>query len=68
MFAIKHINGMFDLFSGIGYDTHTRIQRTKLPNGNVVVRYLSGQRLPGAVCKALVANLDVGKSYQTLEI
>ena len=66
MQIIKHINGMFDCFSGSGYEMHTRIQLLKAQSGSIICRFVAGQRLPNNVVKTIVNGLNPNAHYQTL--
>lgn len=66
MLVIKHINGMFDCFSGSGYGMHTRIQLLKAVHGSIICRFVAGQRLPNNVVKNLITSLNPNSHYQTL--
>lgn len=67
MRIIKHINGMFDVFSSThGWDIHTRVQRVKGPKGTII-KFIDGQRLSPAVVKALNDKLNPNLHYQTIE-
>lgn len=66
MKVIKHINGMFDVFSGIGWEHHTRIQRIRIKQGHAI-RFVDGQRLPVNAIKALAQNLT-DAHYQTVPL
>ena len=68
MLAIRHINNVYDLFSGVGYDFHTRVQLVKLENGSIMARFLEGQRLPNVVIKQVVNILNPKLHYQNLVI
>jgi len=61
MLIIKHINGMYDVFSGVGYDLHTRLQRQR--DGSIM-RFVSGQRLPRSVVQNLQATMNPEAHYQ----
>lgn len=67
MRIIKHINGMYDVFSAQqGWDIHTRIQLARGPKGTIM-QHISGQRLPQAVAKVLLKSINHKLHYQTVE-
>jgi hypothetical protein len=55
---------MYDVFSGIGYDTHTRLSVLRDAEGSTYARLEAGQRLPQNVVKQLLASIDRKVQYQ----
>jgi len=66
MLIIKHVYGRYDVFSGVGYDLHSRIALVKDAQGKKVVKHIDGERLPKAVCAVLLSSLDRKAHYQKI--
>jgi len=67
VYLIKHVKSQWDVFSGIGYDFHTRVQIVKGKDGPVV-HFVYGQKLPRAAISAMLEAMSVEARYQTINV
>lgn len=65
MLVIKHVRNQWDIFSGVGYDRHTRVM---IDPRDGYASLVYGQRLPASVVKTLVSSFNPDVHYQNLEI
>jgi len=67
MRVIRHINGMFDVYSGEGWDNHTRIQVDHAFRTNGILWHVDGIRLTAEQVTAIRNNIVLSQHYQTIE-